>query len=214
MFDIGFPELVMIMVIALLIFGPGKMAEIGRQMGKALADFRRATSDVTKEFNDALRLDEPAKPAPVPAAVAAPAVVLQREVGEAAAGTPAADGAMETAPVVLATVPVESASPAEPGSPSEGVVVAEDVMGALPATSAAEAAANAPAEDASSEALVSPSEAVKSADDAVEVLPAIVAEEAAANAPVVEMAPAEPVEPAVAAEPPQAGVVALESGAG
>ena len=68
MFDIGFPELVLIMVIALLVFGPGKMAEIGRELGKGVRDFRRATADVTKEFNDALKLDEPAKPAPAPCA--------------------------------------------------------------------------------------------------------------------------------------------------
>lgn len=62
MFDIGFPELIMIMVIALLVFGPGKMAEIGRDLGKGLRDFRRATADVQKEFNEALKLDEDEKP--------------------------------------------------------------------------------------------------------------------------------------------------------
>ena len=116
MFDIGFPELVMIMVIALLIFGPGKMAEIGRQLGKGLGDFRRATADVTKEFNDALKLDEPAKPAPVPAPAPAAAPVYapppeapQAEMAEAATGTPVSASAEE--------VPAVVAAPAEPVSP-------------------------------------------------------------------------------------------------
>jgi sec-independent protein translocase protein TatA len=67
MFDIGLPELVLILVIALLVFGPGKMVEVSRGLGKGIRDFRRATSDVTKEFSDAFSLDEPEKPTPAPA---------------------------------------------------------------------------------------------------------------------------------------------------
>jgi TatA/E family protein of Tat protein translocase len=62
MFDIGFPELVMILVIALLVFGPGRLPEIGQTLGKGIREFRRATSDVTQEFNEALKMEAPKKP--------------------------------------------------------------------------------------------------------------------------------------------------------
>lgn len=136
MFDIGFPELVLIMVIALLVFGPGKMAEIGRELGKGVRDFRRATSDVTKEFNDALKLDEPAKPAPAPAPATAPSyfpppatqAAPQPEVAEATSGAPPAASAGE----VEANAPAASPAPPEPvwppataESPQAGVVADE-----------------------------------------------------------------------------------------
>ena len=117
MFDIGFPELVLIMVIALLVFGPGKMAEIGRELGKGVRDFRRATADVTKEFNDALKLDEPAKPAPAPAPVAtsvyAPPPAAQPAPAEAAKD---AGGA----------TPVEPVEPPAAAEPPQSGVVADE----------------------------------------------------------------------------------------
>ena len=42
MFGIGFPELIVILVVALLVFGPGKLPEIGSALGQSLRDFRRA----------------------------------------------------------------------------------------------------------------------------------------------------------------------------
>lgn len=42
MFGIGFPELLVILVICLVIFGPGKIPEIGEALGKGIRDFQRA----------------------------------------------------------------------------------------------------------------------------------------------------------------------------
>jgi len=42
MFGIGVPELIVIMVIALIIFGPGKLPEIGSALGKGIRDFKKA----------------------------------------------------------------------------------------------------------------------------------------------------------------------------
>lgn len=46
MFGIGMPELILLFVLALLIFGPKKLPEIGKQLGRALGELRRASEDL------------------------------------------------------------------------------------------------------------------------------------------------------------------------
>ena len=50
-------ELVLIMVLALIVFGPGKLPEIAGQIGKMVRDFRSATSEMSTEFNKAFSLE-------------------------------------------------------------------------------------------------------------------------------------------------------------
>ena len=52
MFGIGMPELIIILVIILIIFGAGKLPEIGGGMGKAIRNFRNATSNKDKKENE------------------------------------------------------------------------------------------------------------------------------------------------------------------
>lgn len=49
MFGIGVPELVLILIIGLVVFGPGKLPEVGRAIGKSLNEFKRATSSAGDE---------------------------------------------------------------------------------------------------------------------------------------------------------------------
>lgn len=49
MFGIGVPELLVIMVVALVLFGPGKLPEIGGALGKGIRDFKRAISGLDDE---------------------------------------------------------------------------------------------------------------------------------------------------------------------
>ncbi|MDK2882861.1 MAG: sec-independent protein translocase protein TatA [Bacillota bacterium] len=50
MLGIGTSELILILVIALIIFGPGKLPEVGRAVGRAVAEFKRASEAVRKEI--------------------------------------------------------------------------------------------------------------------------------------------------------------------
>lgn len=52
MFGIGMPELIIILVIILIIFGAGKLPEIGGGMGKAIKNFKKATNETKKEDAD------------------------------------------------------------------------------------------------------------------------------------------------------------------
>ena len=49
-FGIGLPEMVLIMVIALLVFGPKKLPEVGRSLGKAIRGFQEASREFETEF--------------------------------------------------------------------------------------------------------------------------------------------------------------------
>lgn len=45
MFSFSMPELILVLVIALVVFGPGKLPEVGKAIGKSLQEFRKATSN-------------------------------------------------------------------------------------------------------------------------------------------------------------------------
>jgi len=51
MFGIGVPELIVIFVIALVVFGPGKLPELGRAVGKTINEFKKASREITKDIN-------------------------------------------------------------------------------------------------------------------------------------------------------------------
>ena len=55
MFDVGVPELLLILVVVLVIFGPGKLPEIGSALGRSLKEFRDATQgEVKKDSSSAV----------------------------------------------------------------------------------------------------------------------------------------------------------------
>lgn len=56
--SLGVPEIIFIVVIALLIFGPRRLPELGRTVGKGLAEFRRASNEVKRTINAELALEE------------------------------------------------------------------------------------------------------------------------------------------------------------
>lgn len=82
-------ELLVIFVVALLVLGPTKLPEAGRQVGRALAEFRRWSSGVQQELHDAMRIDEDPTPPSLPP--------LDARGGEAA-DAPAPDRARPKSP--------------------------------------------------------------------------------------------------------------------
>jgi sec-independent protein translocase protein TatB len=69
MFDIGLQEMLVIGVLALLVFGPSKLPELGRMVGRAMREFRRASDEFrsTVETNLHIHDIDPAPPVPEPA---------------------------------------------------------------------------------------------------------------------------------------------------
>lgn len=55
---LGMPELIMIFVVALLLFGPRKMPQIGRSIGRAMGEFRRASNEFKRTIEDEVAADE------------------------------------------------------------------------------------------------------------------------------------------------------------
>ncbi len=70
-FNIGFPELIMILAVALIVFGPRKLPEIGRSIGRAMGEFRRATYDLKSSLEDDIDSEKKSRPTPKEAPAAA-----------------------------------------------------------------------------------------------------------------------------------------------
>ena len=56
--SIGMPELIIIFVIALIIFGPRKLPELGRSLGKSLAEFKKASNELRSTLEEEIRIEE------------------------------------------------------------------------------------------------------------------------------------------------------------
>jgi TatA/E family protein of Tat protein translocase len=75
--SIGMPELIIIFVIALIIFGPRKLPELGRSLGKSLAEFKKASNELRNTLEEEIRIEEQKEttakqPTPAPTATAHP----------------------------------------------------------------------------------------------------------------------------------------------
>lgn len=99
MFDIGLQEMVLIGVLALLVFGPSKLPELGRMFGRAMREFRRASDEFRSTVETNLQINDPeptysattSAPVPTePAATEASIATLPSELEAAQSGEAAA----------------------------------------------------------------------------------------------------------------------------
>lgn len=63
---IGMPELIIILVIALIIFGPRKLPELGKSLGRSLNEFKRASADLQNTLEQEIKLEEQKEQQPKP----------------------------------------------------------------------------------------------------------------------------------------------------
>jgi sec-independent protein translocase protein TatA len=56
--SLGMPELIVIFVIALVVFGPRKLPELGRSLGRGIAEFKKATNELQQTFEHEVLADE------------------------------------------------------------------------------------------------------------------------------------------------------------
>jgi TatA/E family protein of Tat protein translocase len=109
-----------ILVLALIIFGPGKLPEIAGQVGKVVRDFRRTTAELSSEFNRTLSLEleerrateAPAPPAPPQAYESYATTVTEAPPAAEPAEAPPVAAAPVIAPPVESPVVTEAPAPA------------------------------------------------------------------------------------------------------
>lgn len=109
MFGLGVPELIFILLLALLIFGPKRLPEIGRTLGRGMSEFRKASNDLKRTLNVELALDE--QPAP-PVRPYRPSSQLD------ALRAPRSDAPLDDRPELEPEPFLDSPAPSAPATPS------------------------------------------------------------------------------------------------
>ena len=107
MFDIGLQEMLLIGVLALLVFGPSKLPELGRMFGRAMREFRRASDEFRSTVETNLKINEPD-----------PFIASSSD-------TPSTTAVMETLPSETETTPAEATSTAQSTDPATVAVSTE-----------------------------------------------------------------------------------------
>jgi TatA/E family protein of Tat protein translocase len=105
----GMGEMLIVFIIALIIFGPRKLPELGKALGKSISEFKKASNDLRSTIEEEIRAENQAKPAPPATASAEPQILPPSEPVEANAPTAPATEASTTPSATGAHEPEHSA---------------------------------------------------------------------------------------------------------
>lgn len=127
MFGIGFQEMLIILVVVLIFFGPKRLPDLAKSLGKGIAEFKKASEEVRKGIEDAVKeqsAEEAPKPpedlsaygkapggAPAPSVPAKPEPAPPTEVPVAASDTPPGNAPVEPAPSTGAPATADGGAP-------------------------------------------------------------------------------------------------------
>lgn len=89
MFGIGMTELLVILAVALIVFGPSRLPELARSLGRAMNEFRRASTDLRQSFREAVDDPSPAATTAPPQSIQPPAAAPAPSAPSTAAAAPA-----------------------------------------------------------------------------------------------------------------------------
>lgn len=108
--SLGLPEILLIMVLALLIFGPKRLPEMGRTIGKGLSEFRKASADFKRTINTELALDENERTATTRRPTL-PGAITVLDPPDATPASPPPEGTSPRVTITPATAEAEPDSP-------------------------------------------------------------------------------------------------------
>jgi sec-independent protein translocase protein TatA len=128
--SLGVPELLLIFAVILIVFGPRRIPEIGRTLGKALGEFRKATDDLKNTIEREVRIEELKKITPPSLGEM---LTPPESVSRSAPPVVTASGDPVTGPEMIA--PADGFAPPET-SPPPGVAVTDDGSSSEPAAAA------------------------------------------------------------------------------
>ncbi len=130
MFDVGVPELILVLVVALVVFGPGKLPEIGASLGKAIRDFRGATQAISNEVNAVKNFDILAEDEATTKRIMAEKAQTETASTAPAAGTETAAIAPDASTEAPAAAPAASAEAPgdQPAAPAQSLTPMEQIQ--------------------------------------------------------------------------------------
>jgi sec-independent protein translocase protein TatA len=111
MLGLGMPELIFILVLALLIFGPKRLPEVGKTLGRGLSEFRRASNELKRSIETELT-EEEQRALKLP-----PPVAIRPAAGTMAVGQTAADTATSAMAEAAPATPAAALQPPAPLEP-------------------------------------------------------------------------------------------------